>query len=332
MKITRLMSGARPTGGLHIAQYFSAYKPFVDSAIRKGSFFIVSDLHMLTTKFTLESTRQLSSAVLNLVAEAIGFGIDPRDTTFYLQSQVQWQARIYAIIQSLAPIDRLTSQISFEEMARHAAPVRPPTLGLLGYPVLESSDVISIGATHVTVGENNVGHFHLMTDIVRELAETWGLAFKAPELIVGRRNLVGLDGNEKMSKSLGNAIFFRDSLDIVRSKISGMKLIGADGTLVPVEYLRVLGADDKTCDSVSHTLRNGGPLQPTVVEELIERIWRLIGPVQSKAREFLREPRMLDEMLSGGCAVADELGRSNYEDLVAGLGLPRFLPGGGPGV
>jgi tryptophanyl-tRNA synthetase len=324
MNMPRLMSGARPTGGLHIAQYFSAYKPFVESEIREGSFFIVSDLHMLTTKFTRSSTEHLKAAVRNLVAEAIGFGINPEETTFYLQSQVPWQARIYAIIQSLAPIQRLTSQVSFDEMARHASNIRPPTLGLLGYPVLESSDVISIGATHVTVGDNNVGHFELMREILQELAASWEISFEPPELIVGRRNLIGTDGSEKMSKSLGNAIFFSDSIDAIRSKIQEMALLGDDGIMVPVEYFRVLGTDENRCNEVGDSIRSNGSVTSDIRDDLTQRIWGLVEPIQDKVRNLLANPEAIDEILATGCIVADGLGRNNYEALVKGLDLPRF--------
>src|SRR3990167_3256122 len=107
MSPSRLMTGARPTGGLHIGQYFAAFRPFVESELKHDPFFIVSDLHMLTTKFTVDSTKGLRDAVIGLVAEAIAFGVDPKNTTFYLQSQVSWQSRIYAVIQSLAPIENL---------------------------------------------------------------------------------------------------------------------------------------------------------------------------------------------------------------------------------
>src|SRR6185503_7980288 len=91
---------------------------------------------------------------------------------------------------------------SFLEMARHSSHVRPPTLGLLGYPVLESSDVLSIGATHVTVGDNNRSHFEQLASILGELRRGWGLDLDVPEVITGRGNLVGTDGSDKMSKSL----------------------------------------------------------------------------------------------------------------------------------
>ncbi len=86
----------------------------------------MSDLHRLTTKFTMGSTSSLKTAVLTLVAEAIASGMDPSETTFYLQSQMPWQSRIYAVLQSSAAIEWFTSLVRFDEMSKHDSPVRPP--------------------------------------------------------------------------------------------------------------------------------------------------------------------------------------------------------------
>jgi len=318
----RMMSGARPTGGLHIGQYFAAFKPFVDSSLRDdNSFFVISDLHMLTTKFQKSSTDGLAHAVRRLVAEAIGLGIDPAVSTFYLQSQVPNQARIYAIIQSLAPITRLETQVSFGEMARHAPGTRPPTLGLLGYPILESSDVLSIGATHVTVGEANLGHFDLMREIVDELRSSWEIDIRVPEVVIGRANLVGLDGSEKMSKSAGNAIFFGDPPGAVFEKVAAMTIIGEHGVVVPAEYLRALGAPDDYCSEVEADVRVSGTMRESVRAELVERVLDLTDPVRARAAQLLEDPTHIDHLLTLGSARANEIAEVRYRSLASGVGL-----------
>ena len=320
----RLMTGARPTGGLHIGQYFSAFKPFVDSDLQTNSFFILSDLHMLTTKFTVTSTKNLKNSVVGLVAEAIGIGVNTNFTSFYLQSQVPWQARIYAIIQSLAPIQRLLSQKSFEEMSRHASNQDGTSLGLLGYPVLESSDVLSIGATHVTVGESNLGHFDLMRSIVDTLVQDYGVNIRMPQVIVGRRNLIGLDGSNKMSKSAGNAIFLRDSNEAIKDKISQMCLIGEDGANVPVEYLESFGAEENYCQEIKHRLKNVSSMPSFLIDEITERIISLISPIRERAEELLREPEYITSLIKQGCDIACSLGEVAYSDIVKAIPLPRF--------
>jgi tryptophanyl-tRNA synthetase len=318
------MTGARPTGRLHIGQYFAAFRPFVKSELKDESFFIVSDLHMLTTKFTVDSTRGLRDAVIGLVAEAIGFGVEPETTIFYLQSQVPWQARIYAVIQSLAPISLLTSQISFEEMARHASSTDGPSLGLLGYPVLESSDVISIRATHVTVGQNNLGHFDLMRNILAQLRRDYGFSFDMPEVITGRRNLVGLDGTEKMSKSVGNAIFLRDTDQQIVDKVRAMRTIGDDGVVIPAEYLEALGAPRERYEQVAADLRIGGKIPNSVIEEIIDRTIALVAPIRSKAEKLVQAPDYIASLLMKGCERSQELGVESYDLLVRAVRLPRF--------
>jgi tryptophanyl-tRNA synthetase len=322
--MSRLMTGARPTGGLHVGQYFAAFKPFVERRQEfDEAFFVVSDLHMLTTKFTPASTAGLRSAARRLTAEAIGFGINPATTTFYLQSSVQWQARIYVLLQSLAVMSQLEKHASFTEMALHSSHIRPPTLGLLGYPVLESSDVLSIAATHVTVGENNRSHFEQLAEILEELRRGWDIRVQVPEVITGRANLIGTDGFDKMSKSLNNAIFFADSPDVIARKVLGMAIRSAE-ILVPIAYLEVLGTPPERCSELEAELIETGKMTERVASELTERLLALVQPVDRRARQLLAAGDVIDDLLSSGCAIAADIGAKAYEELADGIGLQRL--------
>ncbi len=320
--MTGWMTGARPTGGLHIGHYFAAFEPFVNSGELDDSFFIVSDLHMLTTKFTPDSTKGMRRAIHRLVAEAIGFGIDPEVTTFYLQSQVQWQARIYVILQSLAPIDSLTSQVSFTDMSRTSVQIRKPTLGLLGYPVLESSDVVSLRPSYVTVGEYNVGHFQLLSEMLDELRTSWGYDFPQPQVVVGRPNLVGLDGTHKMGKSSGNAIMFADTPDEIAGKVADMTMAGPNG-VVPTEYLRTLGESPERCAQLEEQLRADPQLPPALARELTDRLVSLVEPIAKRIAVVIDDASYIEGLLAAGCAKADELGEAAYRELTQALDMPR---------
>lgn len=325
MQEFRLMTGARPTGGLHIGHLLAAFDPFVNSGMIDGSFFVVSDLHMLTTKFTPEATRGLPAAVRRLVSEAIGFGVDPERTRFYLQSSMPWQARTYVLLQSLADRDRLELHGSFEEMAAGSAHIRPPTLGLLGYPILENSDVLTLGATHVAVGDNNHSHFEQLRDILAELRAGWGLDLPTPQVLTSRRNVIGLDGDQKMSKSLKNAIMFSEGPDGVRERIKDMVAVGPSGVAVAAEYLEALGAHpDEVQDARERTA--DGSFPPELRVKVADLLVELVEPVWRRSTELQRDPGYLDGLLAFGTQEANAIGEARYAEIANALGLLRVSP------
>jgi tryptophanyl-tRNA synthetase len=318
----RLMTGARPTGGLHVGQYLAAFEPFVKSALKKNSFFIVSDLHMMTTKFTPEATRSLPTAICRLVSEAIAFGVDPTETDFYLQSSMPWQARLYVILQCLADRLRLERHESFSEMAAASSAIRAPTLGLLGYPVLESSDVMAMAATHVTVGVNNHSHFDHLREILLELDRGWGLSLNAPEVVTGRANLIGLDGDAKMSKSLNNALLLSDDPDALSGKLKRMVAAGPAGVPVAAEYLTALGADSSLVEQAkADALRN--LVSPEIREHLTDLVISFVEPIRRRAHDLQANRSYLVEVLRKGTNKANEIGEIQYRKFTDHIGMMR---------
>ncbi len=322
MDIVRLMTGARPTGGLHVGQYLAAFEPFVRSALRKGSFFIVSDLHMMTTKCTPEATRSLPAAIRRLVSEAIAFGVDPTETGFYLQSSMPWQARLYVILQCLADRARLERHESFAEMAAASSGIRQPTLGLLGYPILESSDVMAMAATHVTVGVNNHSHFDHLRDILLELESGWGLSLTPPEVVTGRPNLIGLDGDAKMSKSLNNALFLSDEPDVLRDKLERMVAIGPARVPVAAEYLLALGADTSLIEQAKADAIQDR-ISPSIRKHLIDLVIAFVEPIRQRAVALQADPTYVREILRRGTEKANEIGEVQYRRIADHIGIMR---------
>jgi tryptophanyl-tRNA synthetase len=319
---TRFMSGARPTGLLHVGQYFGAFRPAVEFSDRSGSFFVVSDLHMLTTRFTRQETERLKDHVLNLVATCIAFGISEDATTYYVQSEIPEHAQLYAIISSLIPYQSLLRHQSFEEMARHSG--REASLGLLGYPVLEAADIIGMQASHVAVGEHNLSHLDMCRSIVHQLNEGWGTSLKVPATVTGLRNLVGADGHEKMSKSLNNAIFFRDEADEVRRKIREMAWIGDHGVVVPVEYLRALGVGSDGFLAATARRISAGDRPEEVKDLLLDAMETFLGPKRARIRELLAAPDYLLGLLRAGREKAREAFLKTHRSVVEAIGLPHF--------
>ena len=145
-----------------------------------------------------------------------------------------------------------------------------------------------------------------------------------PQVIVGRRNLIGLDGSNKMSKSAGNAIFLRDPDEAIKDKISQMCLLGEDGAIVPVEYLEALGAEENYCQEIKHRLINVSSMPRYLADEITERIISLISPIRIRAEELLREPEYISSLIKEGCDLAYSLGEVAYSDMINAIPMVRF--------
>lgn len=326
--MTRLLSGARPTGILHIGHYFGAFKQFVDFTDKKDSFFVISDIHMLTTKFSFEFTKTLPCMALDVLAQCISFGIDPNVTTFYIQSQVPEQAFIYSIIQSLASIEELINQNSFIEMSRHSG--AKPTLGLLGYPVLESSDIIGIQASHVTVGEGNLSHIAICKSIISKLNLDWQMSLNIPEPIRGYNNLAGLDGNEKMSKSLKNGISLIDSTDTVNEKLKILNMSSKTkaGKSIILEYLEYLVPNSSETKELQCILKEKMEVNYLIEKKfkayLLDVIEEFLNPIRYNFKEIRQNEDYLTRRLDEGRNRVRDIFHETCEAIKTAINLPKY--------
>jgi tryptophanyl-tRNA synthetase len=217
----RLLTGDRPTGQLHLGHYVGTIKNRVLHQNDYESFFLVADLHMLTTKNRPEQIAQVDANARLMVLDAIAAGIDPQTVTFYLQSGVHEIHEMYTLLQNLVTVARLERLPSLKDMARDAHIEMP--YGLLGYPVLQAADILCVRAHYVPVGKDNIAHVEITREIARRFNALYGEVFPIPDGEVGDiPTLVGLDGQAKMSKSLNNAIFLSDSAGEVERKVRGM--------------------------------------------------------------------------------------------------------------
>src|SRR5919108_931145 len=210
MPTQRMLTGDRPTGKLHVGHYVGSIKNRVELQHQYESFFIIADLHMLTTKNSKEDIAEISANARQMVLDSLSAGIEPELATFYLQSAIPEVCEINTIFQNLVTVPRLERMPSLKEMARDARKEEMP-YGLLGYPVLQAADILCVRAHIVPVGKDNASHVEVTREIARRFNALYGEVFPIPELIHGDvPTLVGTDGQAKMSKSLGNTILLSD--------------------------------------------------------------------------------------------------------------------------
>ncbi len=224
MERKRILTGDRPTGKLHLGHYVGSLRNRVRLQDEYECFFIIADLHMLTTRPNKEDIAQISQNVRDIVLDYLAVGIDPQKSTIYLQSAVHAVYEMNLIFEMLVTLPRLTRLPSIKEMAR-AANIDEDAIpfGLVGYPVLQAADILTPRAHLVPVGKDNEAHVELAREIARRFNYMYGEVFPIPEAMVSDVPvLVGTDGQAKMSKSLGNAIFLSDDPATVRKKVFSM--------------------------------------------------------------------------------------------------------------
>jgi tryptophanyl-tRNA synthetase len=217
----RILTGDRPTGKLHLGHYVGTLANRIRLQHEYESIFIIADLHMLTTKNTQEHINEVDKNARHLVLDAISAGIEPEQVTFYLQSAIAEMHEIYTLLQNVVTVARLERLPSLKDMARDANIEMP--FGLLGYPVLQASDILHVKAHLVPVGKDNIAHVEITREIARRFNYLYGEVFPLPDGLVGEvPTLIGTDGQAKMSKSLNNAIFLSDDAKTVVKKVKGM--------------------------------------------------------------------------------------------------------------
>jgi tryptophanyl-tRNA synthetase len=213
----RILTGDRPTGPLHIGHYVGSLENRVKLQDEYDCFFIIADYQTLTDH--LKETEDIGYTVRQVILDWLAVGMDPARSTFFIQSQVPQIAELTMLFSMLVTLARLqrnpTVKEEFKSSGLHAM-----SYGFLGYPVSQAADILIVRSHLVPVGDDNVPHVEQTREIARTFNSLFGEVFPVPEVQVGEvARLPGLNG-QKMSKSLENAIYLKDTPDEVRRKVS----------------------------------------------------------------------------------------------------------------
>jgi tryptophanyl-tRNA synthetase len=305
----RMLTGDRPTGRLHLGHYVGSLANRVRLHKRYESFFIVADLHMLTTKNSPEDIAAVYRNTTDMVLDSLAAGLDPAHAVFFLQSAVPEVAEISLLLSSLVTVPRLERIPSLKEMARDAGKQEMP-FALLGYPVLQAADILSVKATAVPVGRDNAAHVEVAREIARRFNRRYGHVFPVPALVPGDvPSLPGTDGRAKMSKSLGNAIYLADPPQEVRRKVLRMYTDpartgpGVPGTIEgnPVfAYHAAFNDRPAEAAGLAERYRSGKVGDVEVKEKLAAAINRFLAPLQERRARFEADEGFVAELIVTG--------------------------------
>jgi tryptophanyl-tRNA synthetase len=309
MTTQRMLTGDRPTGKFHLGHYVGSIGNRVRLHQKFESFFIIADLHMLTTKNTKQDIAQVTGNARDLVLDALAAGVEPEHATFYLQSAIPEVSDLNVLLQNLVTVPRLERVPSLKEMARDAGRDEMP-FSLLGYPVLQAADILGVKGNVVPVGKDNAAHVEVTREIARRFNHLYGEVFPIPELISSDvPTLVGTDGQAKMSKSLGNVILLSDGPDEVHRRVMSMytdpKRTRADipGTVEgnPVFiYHDVFNPNRAEVEELKERYRAGTVGDIEIKTRLAAAINRFLDPMRERRARFEQDKGLVDELIVDG--------------------------------
>ena len=217
----RVVSGMRPTGQLHLGHLVGALNNWVPLQDEFDAFYFVADWHALTSHYA--DTSELTANAYENVADWIACGLDPERSTIFVQSLVPEHAELYLLLSMVVPVPWLERVPTYKEQQENLSDRDLSSIGFLGYPLLQTADVALYDANVVPVGDDQVAHLELARESVRRFNNFFGDVLVEPQPRLTKfARLPGLDGDKKMSKSLGNTIHLSDSADDVRKKVRQM--------------------------------------------------------------------------------------------------------------
>jgi len=303
----RILTGDRPTGRLHLGHYVGSLRNRLTLQDDYECFFIIADLHVLTTKPEPEHIRHIRHNVREIVLDYLALGIDPQKSTIFLQSAVPGTYELNLILEMLTSVSRLERVPSLKEMA-HDANLQTMPFGLLGYPVLQAADILLPRAHLVPVAKDNEAHVEVARELARRFNRLYGEVFPEPEGLIGDV-LVGTDGQTKASKSLDNVIYLADDAATVEHKVRGMYTdphrVRADipgnveGNPVFI-YHDAFNPDAGEVEELKERYRRGQVGDVEVKKKLACAINRFLDPIRERRAHYAAQPGLVDQILYRG--------------------------------
>ncbi len=298
----------RPTGRLHLGHLVGALGNWVPLQDTYDCFYFVADWHALTSEYA--DTSRIARNVYDVVADWIGAGLDPEKGTFFVQSLVPEHAELYLLLSMVIAVPWLERVPTYKEQRETLKDKDLSTIGFLGYPLLQTADVAMYDAQFVPVGEDQVAHLELAREVVRRFNKFFGDVLIEPQpLLTTFGRLPGLDGDKKMSKSLGNTIHLSDTEDEVRKKVRQMytdpKRIRADipGTVEgnPVfVYHDAFNSNTVEVEDLKARYRAGKVGDVEVKTKLAIALNAYLEPIRQRRSAVLARPGHLREILFEG--------------------------------
>ncbi len=301
-----VVSGMRPTGRLHIGHLHGALANWVRLQAEAECFFFSADWHALTTQY--HDPGVIKAAEREMFVDFIAAGIDPQKATLFVQSEVKEHAELFVLLGMITPVGWLERSPSYKELRENITDRDLALYGFLGYPVLQTADIILYKATRVPVGVDQVPHLELAREIVRRFNAHYGEIFPEPlPLLTEAPKILGTDGR-KMSKSYGNTIDLGEDPESTKKKIMGAVTDPArkrrqdpgNPDVCGIFYLHKVTSTADTVSWVDTNCRTAGIGCVDCKKKLLERLLPEQEKLREKREALLARPKDVDDLVQLG--------------------------------
>ncbi len=327
-----VMSGIRPTGYLHLGNYFGAIRNYVRLQDEFECFFMVADLHSLTTH---PDTKELKANVMRVLAENIACRVDPEKAAFYCQSHLYETSELYLYLNMMAYKGELEKTTTFKDKVRQ----NPENVnaGLLTYPVLQTADIIIHRATYVPVGKDQEQHLEMARNFVNRFNHRYGDVFPEPKAFNYDDQLIkvpSLDGTGKMSKSENQmaTLYLADSDDIIRKKVMKAKTDGGPTEqhstkpdfIENIFLLMRLVSTEEVINKFESDFNNCTIRYGDMKKQLAEDMVQFISPIREKVDGLLANEAYLKQVMEKGAEKAGKSAKATMDIVREAIGLKYF--------
>ncbi len=302
----RVLSGMQSSGRVHLGNLVGALQNWVRLQDRYECYYFIADWHALTSGY--QNPSAIKESVRDLLINFLAVGLDPEKCTIFVQSRILEHAELHLLLSMITPLGWLERVPTYKEKQTQLSDRDLSTYGFLGYPLLQTADIIIYRAKYVPVGVDQVPHLEISREIARRFNNFYGEVFPEPEaLLTEFPKVPGVDGR-KMSKSYDNAIYLSDSPKEVEQKIKTMATDPArirrtdkgNPELSPVHHLHKIFSSKEEQDYCDEGCRTAGIGCLDCKKILIKNVFRVLEPIWAKREELINNPKHLQDIIDAG--------------------------------
>ena len=331
----RIVTGDRPTGRLHIGHYFGSLKKRVEmqNSGLYDPYILIADVQALTDNFN--NPEKVRKNVREVAIDYLSCGIDPEKSTIYIQSMIPETAELTVFYSNLVTIARLERNptVKTEIAQKRDLFGESVTYGFLGYPVSQAADITALDGKVIPVGEDQLPLIEQCREIVRKFNSIYGDVLTEPEAMLSKgKRIKGLDGNEKMGKSLGNAIYLSDDEQTITKKV--MSAVTDPGRIKKddpgnpdicmISYYHDLFTDKEQCNHICEECKLGQRGCVACKKELASNIINTLKPIREKRAYYEAHPEIVDKILMDGTAKAQKVAKETMKKIKDAMMLNYF--------